>query len=287
MHFTESAFPAYGLTRPAGPALPLIADSPHSGTTYPADFDVCIPMGILRTAEDTYVDELWSAIPDVGGTLLSANFPRTYIDANRDVTDIDPGLLAEPWPDTLMPTEKSTLMGHGLLWKNVRDTPIYDRKLWVGEVLNRIGTYYQPYHHTLREQLDAAHAEFGCVWHLNLHSMPSDTFELLGVAPSERLADFVLGDLDGTSCDPTLTGIVEDFLTEAGYTVARNLPFKGATLVEQHGKPAARRNSLQIEINRKLYMNESSFEKNADFDRLKASLDDLCLHIAQFIREML
>src|SRR5690606_13333227 len=66
MHFTASAFPPFRLTRPATPAIPLVADSPHSGTTYPADFDVSIPMSILRSAEDTYVDELWAGIADVG-----------------------------------------------------------------------------------------------------------------------------------------------------------------------------------------------------------------------------
>src|SRR5690554_6762342 len=287
MHFTESAFPPFTLTRPTTPAIPLVADSPHSGTSYPADFDVSIPMSILRSAEDTYVDELWAGIADVGGTLLSANFPRSYIDANRAITDIDPGLLAEPWPDVLAPTEKSTTSGHGLLWRNVRNTPIYNRKLWVAEVENRIATYYQPYHHTLREHIEAARKQFGHVWHLNLHSMPSDTWEVLGVSPAPPLADIILGDLDGTSCDPTLTGIVDDFFRAAGYRVARNVPFKGATLVEMFGRPASHYNSLQIEVNRGLYMDERTFEKTDGFEPLKATLDDLALHIAQFVRSVL
>lgn len=287
MHFTEKQFDPYVLTRPTIPAIPLVCDSPHSGTTYPADFDVRIPISTLRSGEDTFVDELWSSVPDVGGTLLAATFPRTYIDANRDVNDIDPDMLAEPWPGMVSPTEKSSLLGHGLLWKVVRDVPIYDRKLWVAEVENRIGSYYLPYHDALHEQIGLAMKTFGCVWHLNLHSMPSDTYEMLGIEPDAPLADFVLGDRDGTTCDPTLLGIIEDFLRQAGHTVARNEPYKGVALIERVGRPQEHRNSLQIEINRKLYMNEATFEKTAGFDDLKDTLEDLSLHIAQFVRSLL
>lgn len=287
MQFTETSFDPYVLKTPTAPAIPLVCDSPHSGVIYPADFDVQVPISLLRSGEDTFVNELWASIPDVGGTLLAANFPRTYIDPNRDVTDIDPDMLAEPWPATLSPTEKSSQLGHGLLWRLVRGQPIYDRKLWVLEVENRIGSYYQPYHDALKAQIEAAVAEFGCVWHLNLHSMPSDTYEMLGITPDAPLADFVLGDRDGTTCDPTLLGIIEDFLRAAGHTVARNDPFKGVALIERVGRPHENRNSVQIEINRKLYMNETTYEKTEGFDELKDTLESLSLHIAQFVRSLI
>ena len=287
MQFTETSFDPYVLKTPTAPAIPLVCDSPHSGVIYPADFDVQVPISLLRSGEDTFVNELWASIPDVGGTLLAANFPRTYIDPNRDVTDIDPDMLAEPWPATLSPTEKSSQLGHGLLWRLVRGQPIYDRKLWVLEVENRIGSYYQPYHDALKAQIEAAVAEFGCVWHLNLHSMPSDTYEMLGITPDAPLADFVLGDRDGTTCDPALLGIIEDFLRAAGHTVARNDPFKGVALIERVGRPHENRNSVQIEINRKLYMNETTYEKTEGFDELKDTLESLSLHIAQFVRSLI
>src|SRR5690554_472133 len=286
MQFTETSFDPYVLKTPTAPAIPLVCDSPHSGVIYPTDFDVQMPISLLRSGEDTFVNELWASIPDVGGTLLAANFPRTYIDPNRDVTDIDPDMLAEPWPTTLSPTEKSSQLGHGLLWRLVRGQPIYDRKLWVLEVENRIGSYYQPYHDALKAQIEAAVAEFGCVWHLNLHSMPSDTYEMLGITSDAPLADFVLGDRDGTTCDPTLLGIIEDFLRAAGHTVARNDPFKGVALIERVGRPHENRNSVQIEINRKLYMNETTYEKTDGFDELKDTLESLSLHIAQFVRSL-
>src|SRR5690606_7008039 len=188
-----------------------------------------------------------------------------------------------PWNGEVNPTEKSRL-GFGLFWHSMDGHPMYDRKLWVGELENRISSYYEPYHHALWRCLEEAVERFGMVWHLNLHSMPSNSYSLLKHGGDKQLADFVLGDRDGTTCDPTLTGIIEDYLRGRGYTVARNDPFKGVALVARVGRPAEHRHSLQIEVNRKLYMNESTFEKTEGFDRLKQDLDGLTAHLSEFIR---
>src|SRR3546814_7578740 len=92
--------------------------------------------------------------------------------------------------------------------------------------------------------------------------MPSDAYEVLGIDTDKPLADFVLGDRDGTTCDPTLIGIIEDFLVQRGYTVARNDPFKGVALIARIGRPEENRHSLQIEVNRSLYMDEERSEEH-------------------------
>ncbi|TEA77842.1 N-formylglutamate amidohydrolase [Allopusillimonas ginsengisoli] len=286
MKFADSEFDPYVLSYPTSSSIPLICDSPHSGTMYPADFQPVLGMPILRSGEDTFVDELWQAIPAVGGTLLAANFPRSYIDPNREMDDIDPNILAEPWTTTLHPSEKSRL-GHGLIWSRAGGQPIYDRKLWVAEVENRIGTYYQPYHDVLRKTIETAHERFGIVWHLNLHSMPANSYEILEIDTDKPLADFVLGDRDGTTCDPTLVGVIEDFLLDRGYTVARNDPFKGVALIARIGRPEENRHSLQIEINRALYMNEETYEKSENFENLQRDLSELSVHVAQFVRSVM
>ena len=286
MKFADSDFAPYVLSTPTVSAIPLVCDSPHSGVMYPADFDACLPTSVLRSGEDTYVEELWQAIPAVGGTLLAANFPRTYIDPNREEDDIDPAILAEPWTSPLRPTEKSRL-GHGLVWTRAREQAIYDRKLWVAEVEGRIASYHRPYHQALRQQIDAAHERFGVVWHLNLHSMPSNSYEALEIVTDKPLADFVLGDRDGTTCDPTFIGIIEDFLIERGYSVARNDPFKGVALIERIGQPTENRHSLQVEINRCLYMDEYSYEKTANFRALQSDLNALSNEVAKFVESLM
>ena len=287
MKFTETSFEPYELYLPTVSGIPLVCDSPHSGAIYPADFQSCLPVSKLQSGEDSWVDQLWRAIPSVGASLLVANFPRSYIDPNRALTDINPAMLAEPWPHgELHPSVKSSV-GAGLLWERVNGLPMYDRKLWVAEVENRIATYYQPYHAALKNLADQAHQQFGCVWHLNLHSMPSDSYTVFNLGAPHPLADFVLGDRDGSTCDPTLIGVIQDFLQERGYSVACNNPFKGQTLVQLMGKPDDKRYSLQIEINRKLYMDEASYEKNEGFDSLQATLSELSIKIAGFMRQQL
>ncbi len=286
MKIADSDFDPFVLSKPAGKAIPLICDSPHSGVIYPRDFGSCLPAAILRSGEDTYVEELWRAIPAVGGALLAANFPRTYIDPNREISDIDVDMLAEPWATEVQPSEK-TRLGSGLIWRLARKQAMYDRKLSVAEVEGRIRRFHQPYHAALNEQIEAAHAKFGGIWHLNLHSMPSDSYELLEIDTDKQLADFVLGDRDGITCDPALVETIETFLAGRGYTVARNDPFKGVALIARIGRPAENRHSLQIEVNRRLYMDENTYEKSRGFDALRQSLSLLAAHVAQFVKAQL
>ena len=93
----------FTLHRPLATPVPLVCDSPHSGTDYPADYDHAVPRALLRRGEDTHVDALWAAVPSVGGSLLAAHFPRTYIDCNRTEDDLDADLLDGPWPQPLNP----------------------------------------------------------------------------------------------------------------------------------------------------------------------------------------
>jgi len=92
---------------PLGAEVPLVFDSPHSGSHYPEDFRFSCAFDLLRTAEDTYVDELYAAAPELGATLIGAVFPRSYLDANRAADDLDTALVEEPWPFALSPSHKT------------------------------------------------------------------------------------------------------------------------------------------------------------------------------------
>jgi len=163
----------YRITRPGAARVPLVLDSPHSGTRYPDDFGAAVSREALRASEDSFVDELYSAGPALGAVLIAAEFPRSYIDPNRSLLDIDATLLDAPWPGPAIPSRK-TQLGVGLIWRML-DTgdPIYSRKLSVEEVKRRIVEYHQPYQRALKDALDEAHEHFGAVWHINCHSMPA------------------------------------------------------------------------------------------------------------------
>lgn len=279
-------FPPYTLRLPEGNALPLVCDSPHSGTMYPEDFGYSLPFETLRAGEDTDVHVLWEALPSAGATLLAAEFPRAYVDPNRDVEDIDPQMLDGAWPTPLSPSEK-TRLGIGLIWREAGPDgkPIYDRLLGVAEVQQRIARYHAPYHAAMREHIEAAYARFGAVWHLNLHSMPADSYAALQLESDHPLADFVLGDRDGTTCEPELVELVERELRGRGYTVARNDPYKGVQLIARIGQPQRRRHSLQIEIRRPLYMNEATRERNDGFARVQRDLTALLHTLAAHVKD--
>ncbi|HWI83870.1 N-formylglutamate amidohydrolase [Ramlibacter sp.] len=275
------------VTPPRGERLPLVFDSPHSGVHYPADFGYAVPHQRLRRGEDTHVDRLWGDAPDHGATLLAANFPRTYIDANRALEDFDPAMLDGEWPLPAAPGEKSRL-GYGLVWTRIdKATPLYDRKLTPQEVRNRVDRYWRPYHAALDEAIGSSVREFGGVWHLNLHSMPNDAYERLGRTSTQPLADFVLGDRDGTTCEPAFVELVASTLRGFGYTVAVNDPYKGVELIARIGQPAQHRHSMQIEIRRPVYMDEATREPNAGFEPLRRHLSQLTGVLARYTRERL
>lgn len=278
-------YPAYTLRGPEAAPIALVCDSPHSGVDYPADFGHAVDRQVLRAAEDTHVEALWQDVPAVGGTLLAAHFPRSYVDANRSEDDIDAALLAEPWPEPLSPSEK-TRLGYGLIWRRVNaTTPIYDRLLSLDEVRGRIARCYRPYHAALAAAIEDTAARFGGVWHLNLHSMPNNAYERLQIQSAHPLADFVLGDRDGTTCEPAFVDLIERELKACGYSVARNDPYKGVQLIAKIGQPARKRNSLQIEIRRPVYMDEASRERSADFATVQRDLSGLLGKIAAYLRE--
>ena len=250
-------------------AVPLVLDSPHSGTGMPADFGAALPEAELRDGEDCFIDALYLPATEQGIPLLAARFSRTYLDPNRHVGDIDLDLLDAAWPDVYQPSGKARI-GKALVWRLLDDgRPIYSRKLTVQELRQRIARYHAPYHLALRRLLDAAHARHGVVYHLNCHSM-NPVSGLMGEGPTgQPRADLVLGDRDGSSCAPEFTEFVRAWLAGRGYDVAVNKPFKGVELVRAYADPAAGRHSLQIEINKRLYMDLATLQRHEGFARLQ------------------
>jgi len=265
-------------------AIPLVFDSPHSGEIYPGDFLHSAARHLVRQSEDTHVARLWSHVTAVGATLLEAEFPRAYIDPNRSAADIDPALLADAWHEPLAPSRK-TIQGVGLVWRVVSGgVPLYGRKLTAAELRGRIERYYAPYHAELDAIVDARHHAFGAVWHVDCHSMPA-VGDAYADDPGRERCDFVIGDRDGTTCEPSFTRFIADALGSMGYSVAANDPYKGVEIVRRHGRPDERRHSVQVEIKRTLYMNEKTLETHAGYAKLERDLRTLATMLAAYVRE--
>lgn len=265
----------FQITHPLTVPAPVVLDSPHSGTRYPEDFGYDLMLSRLRPAEDTHVDLLFDQGPSLGMALLAAEFPRTYIDVNRALDDIDDLLLANPWPQPVLASGKSRL-GKGLVWRLLDDgTPIYQRHLSVSEVMGRIDRCWRPYHSALKTLLDRASAVHGGVLHINCHSMPSVAGRLATDEPGLVHPDIVLGDRDGTSADPDITLSMAKAFMALGYTCWVNRPYKGVELVRAYADPTRERHSIQLEVNRRLYMDEVTLELKPGFQALKKDLSEV------------
>jgi len=257
----------------------LVFDSPHSGSHYPADFDYTCDLRTLRRSEDAHVNELFSFAPALGIAWIEALFPRSYVDVNRNRRDIDVTMIEGAWHGAVEadPADLSKVrLGKGLLWKLTDDgVPIYSRRLTANEVAQRIDRCWRPYHAAVEQAIASAHRRHGFCIHINCHSMPAVAGSHATEYPGLAHADIVLGDRDGTTASPMLASMAADFFRRLGYSVSVNHPYKGVELVRRYSDPRSGRHSLQLEINRKLYMDETTLALEPRSEQVKQHLQRL------------
>lgn len=266
----------------AADPLPLVFDSPHSGDTEAVDFGSVLPVETLRRAEDSFVDALFADVAEHGATLIAAEFPRAFIDVNRASDDIDTEMLDAPWPGAANPGIRSE-RGIGLIRRLVGPgEALYDRALSVAEVAARLDDHYNPYHAHLDQTLAALRRRFGTVFHVNCHSMKSVGNATTPDGATPR-PDVVIGDLHGRSCGQDFTACIAACFADRGYSVALNDPYAGAHILERYGDPSGGTHSLQVELNRALYMEEATRERHEGFHRLRTDLKAIAADIAEFV----
>lgn len=266
--------PPFSVARPAELKVPLVFNSPHSGRIYPRAFLAAsrLDAHTLRRSEDAFVEELFGFVTDLGAPLLHAHFPRAYLDVNREPYELDPILFRDGLPHYANTQSVRVVGGLGTIARIVSESDeIYREPLSVEAALERINRLYTPYHETIAALLLEAKREFGLAILIDCHSMPSSPTADRSVGRP----DFVLGDRFGTSCSGELTRIAASTLEAQGYAVALNKPYAGGYITEHYGRPHKAQHVLQIEINRALYMNETSFAKSQDFDRLREGLETM------------
>ena len=263
----------FALEGPETPLVPLVIDSPHSGFAYPADFAPAVPPARYRRAEDFAVDALFGDAPALGIPLLKALFPRIYVDVNRARSDIAAASVTGPLPFEPDPSAKAAL-GKGVIWMQAPPPPemtdLYPVPLGAAAVIHRLDTYWTPYRDALAGLLGRVHTAHGRVYYIDCHSMQSVSTEMHEEGAGVARPEIVLGDRDGTSCEPAFTKRAVRLLEAQGFEVSVNVPYKGADLVVSHGDPAAGFHALQIEVRRNLYMDEATQTRSTAFDDVRA-----------------
>src|ERR1700761_4944308 len=247
--------PPFEIVEPAVWRAPIIFNSPHSGSVYPDEFLQAsrIDLVSLRRSEDSFMDELISGLSDLGFPTVSVNFPRSYVDVNREPYELDPRMFSGRLPSFANTRSMRVAGGLGTIPRVVGDgQEIYSERIEVDEALARIETLYKPYHRALRRLINKAHRTFGTVVVVDCHSMPS-----VGVSREEpRRPDVVIGDRYGTSCAPILAATIEETMSRLGYSTGRNQPHAGGVITEHYGNPASGLHTVQVELNRAVYMDE-------------------------------
>jgi N-formylglutamate amidohydrolase len=268
---TETPRPAFEVIEPRHRAFPVVINSPHSGSRYPEEFLAASRLDrmAIRRSEDSYVDELLAGACALGCPLLKADFPRAWLDVNREPYELDPKMFDGHLPTYANVRSLRVAGGLGTIARIVSETEeIYAHPLKVSEALARIDTVYKPYHRQLRQLVLETRARFGLSVLLDCHSMPSTARTMHGrVRP-----DIVIGDRYGTSCAAALSDLIATRLAARGYSVSRNKPYAGGFITEHYGQPQRGLHAVQIEFNRRLYMDERTLEKTAGFATVAGDL---------------
>ncbi|WP_150466727.1 N-formylglutamate amidohydrolase [Francisella sp. SYW-9] len=277
---------SYTIHKPFCEEIPLLFDSPHSGFIFPLEFKTCASIDALKSGCDWYVDLLWQESLKYGATILAASFPRAFIDPNRAVTDIDLDLIDGEWTREINITDYSK-RGMGLIRRYaLPNQPMYICKLSVDEVAGRIDKYYLPYRNTLADLLQEKKAKFGRVYHVDCHSMKSKGNKMNIDAGAPR-PDFVISDAEGTTSEKEFVKLCIDTLESQGYSVSYNNPYKGGDIVRSCGNPDVNIHSVQIEINRALYLDETRYVKKEGFIDLQINLGILSRKLSDYVKTKL
>jgi N-formylglutamate amidohydrolase len=261
----------FTLYQPALHIVPVVVDVPHAGRRYPRAFvdRARLPLRSLRRSEDAYVDQLFARSVSLGAPLLVAEFPRAYLDVNREPYELDPRMFDGRLPPFANTRSMRVAGGLGTIPRVVGDAhEIYFGRIPVEEALGRIDGLYRPYHAGLRDLVQRTQRSFGTCILVDAHSMPSSGLDRDGpVKP-----DVILGDRFGTSAAAYITDIAEAAFTRLGLSVTRNRPYAGGFITEHYGAPSSGVHTLQIEINRALYMNEATLLPHAGFGALEQAI---------------
>lgn len=263
--------PLFEIFAPDRQLMPFVFNSPHSGRSYPPAFLAASRLceKAIRRSEDSFVDELFASVVARGAPLLKANFPRAWLDVNREPYELDPNMFAGRLPTYANIRSVRVAGGLGTIARIVSESEeIYAGPLDVAEGLARIDRVYKPYHAALGHLLATTRNAFGIAVLIDCHSMPST---VRGAAGRLR-PDVVIGDRYGTSCAPGLAELASEILIGYGYSVCRNKPYAGGYITEHYGRPGHGFHALQIEVNRALYLDEQRLERSEGFDRLREDL---------------
>lgn len=262
----------YFLTEPAGPKVPIVLSSPHSGVEFPDELKTHFRPELMARPDDTdwFVHELYNFAPALGITMIHARYSRWVIDLNRTPSSRplynDGRIITE-----LVPT--TDFLGHEIY---------VDRSFLPGdaEKARRTENYYAPYYQKIEHLLAERIAEFGRVLLWDAHSIR----RFVPTIQNEPFPDLILGDNDEKSAGPEIIEIALNNLKAGKYGVNHNSPFKGGNITRHFGNPGGNVHALQLEMAKTNYMeaDELTFSE-ARADEIRSVLRPVFENLIDFL----
>ena len=260
------------IVRPTRGPLPVLLSVPHSGRQYPSWLTDLSRSGraSLQALEDPLVDRLvWRAV-ELGCGAVIARAPRAAIDCNRGEDDVDPSVIADARTRGIGPRARG---GLGIVpARTHKDGYLWRRSISQALLEERLDAAYRPYHAALSAELNAVRGRDGAALLIDCHSMPP---------PNGRGPTIVIGDRHGRSARPWVTMDAMALVRAMGFDARLNDPFAGGHVVERHGRPGLGIHAIQIEIDRRLYLDDRMREPGPGFDAIARLIEGLAAGLGE------
>jgi len=259
---------------------PIIVSSPHSGTYIPSKLskNKSITSNDNMNIQDMFVNDLSYNFNKYGITVLQTIISRLVIDLNRNINEIDPNIIINLPSNVNFEISEKTRAGIGLiLTKDINGKEIYPNGIEWREIKNRINLFYDPWHKILRNEIEEISKQFGCAFLIDLHSMPSE--QVYGI----KLPDFVIGNVFNTSSDKIVSEELKNLINKNGYSCSFNKPYSGGFITKNYSQLNKNVQCIQLEINKKLYMDEMNIKKNINFLEFSENMNKIIKEFSEFI----
>ncbi len=253
----------FDLFGPSAGETPVVVEVPHASIVLdPESMAWCVaPAHAIAQDADLYVDELVHDAPCQGASMIVARRSRYVLDLNRDATDVDcdavQGATLRNRPCSL------------LWWASTRGQRALSHPVPPSELDRRLALLYHPYHEALRDIVERKRSRFGVAVLLSAHSMPGPGPDASSSAGAR--ADVVTGTQGGTTAHRGLLVLVDQHARSFGWRVAQDDPYPGGATTRRYGAPDGGVHAIQVEMARRLYMDERSLGRKAEGFKLAQS----------------
>ena len=254
------------------PINPLLITVPHSGNFYPRMFlkHFNKNISLVRKIEDFESEKLLSLLKNKSADILIAECSRAVIDLNRSRRAIDNNMFDGVVEKSLVQEEEMIKFGLGVIPKKSYNDLIFSNKLPVSYAECLLKEYYDPFHNKLSQQIKRLINIFNICIHIDLHTMPSKALQNFKVEP-----DIVLGNNFGKSCSTNLLNYFKNNFIKHGLVVEINNPYAGGYITRKYGNTSMNVHTIQIEVNRKLYMDEKHLVILKDIEKIQKIFFDI------------